>query len=596
MTPPAIARLAPHWIPTMTSSLLRIRTLPWLMLACTALLCGCASEPLRQYAYNSYQARPAMNDAWIQRWQADSDADYSSSQIVPFVGRSGGTEFVHPTRISRDATVSSTGVPVIQAWMEFKAGAGPIPWYRYVMLPLKNVSMSEVLAQGGYLARGLGFGLPAPMPERLTDGAIVTPWTYCHQCFTAQPVDALTPQQVAAMKLTVQRYTARNQRAVMGMHEGIRLIDSPRQAFNDLARPDAQALTGDSARQQEARLARRMLTLSGELSTAATKQAEYQAFIRDEIQPKTFAAWLTRRECPTPVDHRRRININDPEHDRAALASAVMRSNPAYIECAMQALKSYNLAAYAQAYPELARQADDLWQQSLKQDWRSVPAPDRMMRLARQDIDHALEGLRWAERYAESAQARAEQRREQAAISAAFWAGTYANIQQRNQQILAQNRQVLSNIRDLSVAPPAAPATPGSAVPRKPASHTSDLGGRSTTVARVPVERPRTEPEPAQTTDEVTSNRFRDASRDHRMTGANEAYLPHDTALDIARTQLRNQAAAFCGTSFKAHITWSSDPRCTQSARSSDYLCEQDALVNCYEQRCDVAFCGTKNP
>lgn len=561
-----------------------------------SLATACTVTPLRQYAYDSYQARPATNDAWIQQWQAESDADYSSSQIVPFVGRSGGTEFVHPTRISRDATVSSAGVPVIQAWMEFKAGAGPIPWYRYVMLPLKNASMDEVLAQGRYVARGLGFGLPAPMPERLTDGAIVTPWTYCHQCFTSQSADTLTPQQLAAMESTIQQYTGRGQRSVMGMHEGIRLIDNPRLAFNDVPRPGARPLTGAAARDQENRLAARLLALSGELSTAATQQAKYQKFISEEIEPRTFAAWLAQSECPTPVNHRRRININNPEQDRAELARAVMQRNPAYIECAMQALKTYDLAAYVQAYPELARRADVLWQQSLKQDWRSVPDPDRMMRLARQDIDHALDGLRWAQRHAQTVQARAEQRRDQAASSAAFWAGTYADIQQRNEHILAQNRQVLSAIRDLSSPPPTAPATPNSAVQHTPASRAPAHGRSTTTAARTPIKRPRTAPEPARPPSEATSNRFRDASRDHRMTGANEAYLPRDTALDIAQTQLRNQAAAFCGTSHKAHITWSSNPRCSQSAHSSDYLCEQDALVNCYEQPCDVAFCGTKNP
>lgn len=80
------------------------------------------------------------------------------------------------------------------------------------------------------------------------------------------------------------------------------------------------------------------------------------------------------------------------------------------------------------------------------------------------------------------------------------------------------------------------------------------------------------------------------------MTGTNEAYLPYDTALNIARTQLENQAAAFCGSSYKAQITWSSDPRCRQSEHGDDFLCEQDALVNCYEQRCDVAFCGSQRP
>lgn len=58
---------------------------------------------------------------------------------------------------------------------------------------------------------------------------------------------------------------------------------------------------------------------------------------------------------------------------------------------------------------------------------------------------------------------------------------------------------------------------------------------------------------------------------------------------------LRNQAAAFCESSYKAEIRWG-DPSCEASSSSANqYLCTVDAMVNCYVNPCDQAFCGTRN-
>ena len=124
---------------------------------------------------------------------------------------------------------------------------------------------------------------------------------------------------------------------------------------------------------------------------------------------------------------------------------------------------------------------------------------------------------------------------------------------------------------------------------RSPAANTATTTGstgNSTTLAATQTTVTPPTPEP---------NRYVGAGRDSPFTGTSTTYYSQSTAIDLAQTNLRNQAAAFCESSYKAEIRWG-DPSCEASSSSANqYLCTVDAMVNCYVNRCDQAFCGTRN-
>ena len=135
-------------------------------------------------------------------------------------------------------------------------------------------------------------------------------------------------------------------------------------------------------------------------------------------------------------------------------------------------------------------------------------------------------------------------------------------------------------------------AIPGKENPnpaRSPAANTAATTGstgNSTTLAATQTAVTPPTPEP---------NRYVGAGRDYPFTGTSTTYYSQSTAIDLAQTNLRNQAAAFCESSYKAEIRWG-DPSCEASSSSvNQYLCTVDAMVNCYVNRCDQAFCGTRN-
>jgi hypothetical protein len=89
------------------------------------------------------------------------------------------------------------------------------------------------------------------------------------------------------------------------------------------------------------------------------------------------------------------------------------------------------------------------------------------------------------------------------------------------------------------------------------------------------------------------ANRLVDSARDYKMTGTSTTYYGQDTAIDLAQTNLRNQAAKLCGDTFKTQITWS-EPSCKKHESDDTYMCLQNGLVNCWQQRCETEYCGTQ--
>ena len=132
-----------------------------------------------------------------------------------------------------------------------------------------------------------------------------------------------------------------------------------------------------------------------------------------------------------------------------------------------------------------------------------------------------------------------------------------------------------------------------------------DINRHCQTASRLSLSSPRSHKPPAQSPLAATQtavtpptpepNRYVGAGRDYPFTGTSTTYYSQSTAIDLAQTNLHNQAAAFWESSYKAEIRWR-DPSCEASSSSANqYLCTVDAMVNCYVNRCDQAFCGTRN-
>ncbi|WP_199930435.1 hypothetical protein [Sedimenticola thiotaurini] len=90
------------------------------------------------------------------------------------------------------------------------------------------------------------------------------------------------------------------------------------------------------------------------------------------------------------------------------------------------------------------------------------------------------------------------------------------------------------------------------------------------------------------------TNRYVGSGRDYPFTGKSGQYYNYEMALELAQTNLENQASKFCGSSMKTEIQWARQPVCKESASEKEqYKCSIDAKVNCYENFCDKQFCGT---
>ncbi|TCK04138.1 hypothetical protein [Marinobacterium mangrovicola] len=89
-------------------------------------------------------------------------------------------------------------------------------------------------------------------------------------------------------------------------------------------------------------------------------------------------------------------------------------------------------------------------------------------------------------------------------------------------------------------------------------------------------------------------NQYVGSGRDYPFTGTTDTFLKYEYAVDVAKTNLENQASKFCGSSMRTEIRWAQQPVCKESASAEgEYKCSIDAKVNCYENLCSEKFCGT---
>lgn len=204
------------------------------------------------------------------------------------------------------------------------------------------------------------------------------------------------------------------------------------------------------------------------------------------------------------------------------------------------------------------------------------------------------------------------------------WANTLNGIQARNDKIRAQYQQtqkMIQNAKRSQYKPSkkqnetkttrqpsqAATSTPkpgaaakseentsqASATPSTPAkaNSSSQAADSSATASTAPSSSSPMDNQAKQATKKP--NNYVGSGRDYPFSGTSGQFFKPELSEELARLNLMNQASDFCGSGMKTEIRWS-DVVCEPSVSEKGKVrCSVDGLVNCYENLCDVAYCGT---
>jgi hypothetical protein len=581
----------------------------------------------------------------------DSDPGYQAWE-ARYQPKSAGNDLVNFEQVQDG--VSLENAPIVRVWLEFKPGteydAVP-PVYRYVIKPVKNITAQEIIQRqaGMFMDQHARFpvapwspdipyfymkSFPAKVPDTVTDGAVITDWQYCPDCFygthSSQPMRTKHIQWMRKKRCDLVD-NARNVELIKFGSEAAYVqakvdtyqkddpsvtvtLESLKERWGDFSM-SLGVITGEQEIQKEQAILKRRIV------SVQNAGAAHAAFLEDEYYPLSFDGWATSQGCLQET--------KGDTYDRMPNPNEVIDHNIRYLECRSKALETFDLASYQQAYTALNQKEEQLLDEAglvydyVRKPAKTVITPEKMMDQAISDIEYAAEMIDEAQYQIDSdAERRAERQKRKAeheAWSRAHWANTLNSIQQSNQiiadrlnatdRMIAQTRAMnnyssgttysdSSNARrsvdkarqNVAKAKSRAQQASESAAqarqkalsqPAKVASTQSDTSASSTAQ--------QAKPEP-----EKQPNRMIGSGRDYEMYGTTEVYHPYDTAVDLAKTNLRNKAAKFCNSSYKADITWG-ETNCKKSEHADTYQCSVGGLINCWEQRCDSEFCGTRN-
>ncbi len=419
-------------------------TLRYLYLALLSILlfaqAGCSINA-RQFAWSAYENREPSIDQW--------------AMLKPHTNRTlllatfASTHYTRSNRLASDDELISSDTPVILAWIEFKAVDQPIPLYRYVIQPLKAITAEELLRQGKYISNNTHRlnNLPARTPATVTNGAVVTDWQYCYDCFSSRPLDELSPASVAYFREEMDRTTESKPL------DRLIFVNDPRKAPSFKSRASLQVYSGDEAERQQGLLAERVAELGGAIADAKNYDAQYREFTNTEHKPLTFAYSASKAGCPTAIANPREIR-----GDRRSSSNTIIRVNVNYIECNSKVLESYDLAPYQTAYEYLLTREKMLWDRSSRQERHQVVRPETTIDYVLESIDAAAKDIESAYKELELADRLDARNQQLDAFSQQNWANTLNSIQARNSSIGTQYQQtqaIIRNAQSSQYKPPA---------------------------------------------------------------------------------------------------------------------------------------------
>ena len=588
-----MAQISPWKHPYIKSPKLRL----WLTFCLSVWLVGCSINA-REYGYEAFRASKAA----VSKWPTQPPNSARSILLATYAS----SRYERVNTLPYDAELVSGNTPVLVAWMEFKEGEGTLPLYRYIVLPIKAITAEELLKQGAYVTDSPSRdGLPAKMPATVTKGAIVTDWQFCYDCFAAVSIEDASPVTIASFKKKLDKKIGKSFRALA-------FINKPEDAFYNKKIP-RKVYSGEEALRQHALIAQAIENKAGEIASAKGYDQKYRDFIDNEFSPLIPGGLLRKAGCPTGF-----ADLRSLKGDSRSRANQTIRHNSRFLDCVNQKLANYDINPYAEQWEALRDKEKELWMLSTREEYRWVPRSpkrvldglDRDMQRAMDDIDSAYNQLRVLDEQAVKKQQAENWSRQQ-------WANTFNNIKAANDKVATRNRPTQQIIREASKPKPnrsnrggrynsqaaqqRAQQPASSAQQSAPATTASAEAKASTSESATAVTTGQTQTSPgaSSTTQDKAekTNSFVGAGRDYAMTGDSGTYLTKDVAINLAKTSLKNRATKFCGgIQSKVHITWADAPNCKKSKSANEYYCSYDANINCYENRCAQAFCGTAEP
>jgi hypothetical protein len=541
-----------------------------------------------QYGVDAVRGNPSPE---LVRW-LDQDAPKGRENIL-----------IDYDNVQSDKRPSSSTDEIILAYREFQpitheSHRYPEQLYRYVLKPVRGITAEKILKQGKgkYIVDNDGkWTYPALMPDTVTDGTVTTDWQFCFQCFGGRSNSHhnLTVADLTRIKAE-NRYSS---------------SETPRTKIRKLSFLSKEkvagiwglgqnpVLTGKVASEALEGYRAQKATLMAEINGIDNHKQAYEDFIKNTYRPLTFKGWAKTQGCAAePVGYKW---YGD---DRVGNDNEALRENRRFINCTSKALETYDLAAYINQYSNLKVKEKTLrdnikgYQQS---EYRvKIHSAERMM-------DDAVADLEFASRQIEEV---FEQRRLNAEVAQAraqneAWAdqeirNSVNAVQWRNEevnQVLESNRRMIAQIKFQARSHANHAKQKAQAQSRQIAKRGSEQNQSSTSSQTNNTEAGENTKQAVRKSEPVqpSANRILDSARDYKMTGTSTSYYGQNTAIDLAQTNLKNQAAKFCGDTFRTQITWS-EPHCEQHETDETYMCSQNGLVNCWQQRCRTEYCGNQ--
>lgn len=551
-----------------------------------SILTGCVKQ-MDRYEYGVDAVRVNPNPELV-RW-IDKGAPKTRENIL-----------IDYDNVQSDRRPSSSTDEIILAYREFQpitheTHRHPEQLYRYVLKPVRGITAEQILKQGKgkYIVdNDADWVYPALMPDKVTNGTVTTDWQFCFQCFGGRSKNHhnLTVADLTRIKAENRYSSSKTPR------DKIRKLSflSKEKVTDIWGLGQAPVVSGKAASEALESYRAQKAALMAEVNDIDEHKKAYKDFISNTYRPLTFKGWAKTQGCAAePVGYKW---YGD---DRVGNDNEALRENRRFINCTSKALETYDLATYINQYSNLKDK-----EKTLRDNIKGYPQSEYRVKIhsAEWMMDDAVADLEFASRQIEEVY---EQRRLNAEMAQAqaqneAWAdqemqNSMNAVQWRNDQVnqvLKNNRRMIAQIKSQARSN----ANNSKKKVRVQSEQIAQPGSEQNLSSLNQTNNTETNANPAAVKSEAAqqqANKMVDSARDYKMTGTSTSYYRQDTAIDLAQTNLRNQAAKLCGDTFKTQITWS-EAHCEQHETDKTYMCSQNGLVNCWQQRCETEYCDTQ--
>lgn len=279
-----------------------------------------------------------------------------------------------------------------------------VPAYRLIMTPYRNIEPQDVEAWSPLAvitlkrSRWTSAMMVAPLPaagQRLINGQIVTPWTFCEFCFESGNDGVRLPENRRKVQYRILRSNFLQDvesphlgfAANMGIEKLRFLKAAPHRSIGD-----AVLVTGAAAVQS----ARKAFVSQSEardqrLNIVSTHNRNYRRFLDEKYGPTHLAAYFTNGgpDCDDDDDYSSTPNINQG----ADYNQRLIDQNYAFIDCAQRVLQAYDIARYTEVYPDLVKREQMLWERTTGAKREKILSPEAMVDWGQGHIERAYAGI-----------------------------------------------------------------------------------------------------------------------------------------------------------------------------------------------------------